>query len=210
MRLTSEELSSAIIDSLSSFVQASMDKTSIDLTKNNYIAGQYIQLAFLLQVVLNIPLLVFWVFFMENFVMWLVKDPTIAIIAFHYASIVVFAYIVQALSRTLTVVFHICGHEHFESIIDLVAAALQVIAIACVVTLVDEADLSTVACIQGAFVDMCIDLLISIKPQRLTCSFHFSVDQRCICNSQDCISSSQRVDEAVPQRSYSKCSFVEL
>jgi len=148
VRLTSEELSSAIIDSLSSFVQASMDKTCIDLTKSNYIAGQYIQLAFLLQVVLNIPLLVFWVFFMEKFVMWLVKDPTIAIIAFHYVSIVVFAYIVQALSRTLTVVFHICGHEHFESIIDLVAAALQVIAIACVVTLVDEADLSTVACIQ--------------------------------------------------------------
>jgi len=148
VRLTSEELSSAIIDSLSSFVQASMDRTSIDVSKSNYVAGQYIQLAFILQVILNTPLLVCWVYYMEKFVTWLVKDPTIAVIAVDYASIVVFAYIVQTLSRTLTVVFHICGHEHFESIIDLVAAAFQVVAIACVVTLVDGADLNTVGGIQ--------------------------------------------------------------
>jgi len=148
VRLTSEELSSAIIDSLSSFVQASMDRTSFDVTKSNYVTGQYIQLAFILQVILNIPLLVFWVYFMEMFVTWLLKDPSIAIIAVEYASIVVFAYMVQTLSRTLTVVFHICGHEHFESIIDLVAAAFQVVAIACVVTLVDGADLNTVGGIQ--------------------------------------------------------------
>jgi len=148
VRLTSEELSSAIIDSLSSFVQASMDKTSTDGSKSNYIAGQYIQLAFIMQVVLNIPLLVLWVFYMESFVMWMVKDEAIATIAVGYASIVVFAYMVQALSRTLTVAIHICGHEHFESVIDLVAAALQVIAIACVVTLVEGADLTIVGGIQ--------------------------------------------------------------
>lgn len=151
VRLTSEELSSAIIDSLSSFLQASMDRISIDSTKSNYVAGQYIQLAFILQVILNVPLLVFWVYFMEDFVAWLVKDGDdgeIGTIAFDYASTVVFAYMVQTLSRTLTVVFHICGHEHFESIIDLVAAAFQVIAIACVVILVDGADLKSVAGIQ--------------------------------------------------------------
>lgn len=148
VRLTSEELSSAIIDALSSFVEASMEKTSIDMMKSNYIAGQYIQLAVVLQVVLNIPLLVLWVILMDSFVMWLVKDATIAGFAYEYASIAVFAYMVQALSRTVTVVFHICGHEHFESIIDLVAALLQVIAIACVVTFVDGADLNMVAGIQ--------------------------------------------------------------
>merc|ERR1712003_182691 len=91
MRLTSEELSSAIIDALSSFVQASMDKTSTDTIKSNYIAGQYIQLAFVLQVFLNTPLLVVWVIFMEQFVMWLVQDSTVALIALEYASIVVYA-----------------------------------------------------------------------------------------------------------------------
>ena len=151
VRLTSEQLSSAIIDALSAFVQASMDKTSGDTSKSNYVAGQYIQLAFILQLVLNIPLLILWVFFMKPFVSWLVRDHTIAEYASAYVCIVVFAYIVQALSRTLTVVFHICGHEHFESVIDFVAELLQVVGIACVVTFADDADLTTVACIQGTF-----------------------------------------------------------
>ena len=160
VRLTSEELSSAIIDALSAFVQASMDKTYVDAIKSNYIAGQYIQLAFVLQVVLNIPLLAAWVYFMKDFIMWLVADKTIAIYASDYATVVVFAYIVQALSRTLTVVFHICGHEHFESIIDFMTAVLQVVAIACVVTLVHEADLKTVGCIQGTLYYGCVQFLL--------------------------------------------------
>ena len=149
VRLTSEELSSAIIDALASFVEASMDRTLINSKKSNFIAGQYIQLAFVLQITLNIPLLIFWVFYMQQFVMWLVDDRYIAEKAEEYACIVVIAYMVQALSRTFTVVFHICGHEHFESIIDLVVAGIEVIAIACVVTLVDRADLTTVGGIQG-------------------------------------------------------------
>lgn len=149
MKLTSEELSSAIIDALSAFVQASVDKTSIDTNKSNYVAGQYIQLAFLLQVLLNVPLLVSWVLFMEPFVIWLVADPMIANLASEYTAIVVFGYMVQALSRTITVVFHICGHEHFESIIDLVAGIVQVVAVACVLTLAHEASLNTIGGIQG-------------------------------------------------------------
>ena len=180
MRLTSEELSSAIIDALSSFVQASMDKTSTDTIKSNYIAGQYIQLAFVLQVFLNTPLLVVWVIFMEQFVMWLVQDSTVALIALEYASIVVYAYMVQALSRTLTVVFHVCGHEHFESVIDLVASFLQVIAIACVVVFVNGAQLKTVAGIQGM-----LRLVIFFYFLKITASyisfFHNSINQCSIC-----------------------------
>ncbi len=78
------------------------------------------------------------------------EDDTIAKYASDYVSIVVFAYIVQALSRTLTVVFHICGHEHFESVIDFVAQVTQVIGIAYVLVISeDDANLTTVACIQG-------------------------------------------------------------
>ena len=126
-----------------------MDRTSTDPIKSNYIAGQYIQLAFILQVVLNIPLLVIWVLFMQPFVRWLVVDDTIAKYASDYVGIVVFAYIIQALSRTLTVVFHICGHEHFESVIDFLAQLTQVIGIAYVLVTEDDANLTTVACIQG-------------------------------------------------------------
>ena len=86
---------------------------------------------------------------MQPFITWLMGSADIAKIAQEYACLVVFAYMVQALSRTLTVVFHIIGHEHFESVIDLVAAAMQVIAIACVVVFVERATLATVGGIQG-------------------------------------------------------------
>lgn len=148
VRKTSEELAGAIIDALSAFVQAVMDRTSSDPKENNYIAGQYIQLAFLLQLFLNIPLLLVWATFTRQFVIWLRFSDDIAGIAAEYASIVVVAYIVQALSRTLTVIFHISGHEQFESVIDLVASAMQVIAIASVVVVVEGVDLVEVAYIQ--------------------------------------------------------------
>lgn len=149
VRKTSEELSGAIIDALSAFVQAVMDRAFSDPKENNYIAGQYIQLAFLLQLFLNIPLLLVWAIFTRQFVLWLRFSEDIAGIAAEYASIVVVAYIVQALSRTLTVTFHISGHEHFESVIDLVASAMQVITIASVVVVVEGVDLGEVAYIQG-------------------------------------------------------------
>ena len=156
VRLTSEELAGAIIDALSSFVQASIfsgpppgtDSGKTAMEACAFLAGQYVQLAVILQLALNIPLLLVWVICMEDVVMWFVQSTTIAAIAQDYAFIVVFAYLVQAVSRTLTVVFHICGHEHFESIIDLAAATLQLATIACVVALVDNVSLTTVGYIQ--------------------------------------------------------------
>eukprot|EP00536_Pseudo-nitzschia_multiseries_P001150 jgi/Psemu1/282821/fgenesh1_pg.14_\ len=148
VRLTSEELAGAIIDALSSFVQVSMDRLSVDTNKKNYEAGQYIQLGVILQILLNIPLLVLWATQIRQFVIWLLDNKEIAGIAESYTKIVVCAFMIQALSRTFTVVFHVCGHEQFESVIDLVAAALQVIAIALGLILVDDADLDTVAYLQ--------------------------------------------------------------
>lgn len=156
VRLTSEELADAIIDALSAFVQASMyapsppgEETGIGFSSTNtFLAGQYIQLALLLQLLLNVPLLLVWVVCMQTVVLWFVNSHTIAAIAQDYAFVVVFAYLVQSLTRTLTVAFHICGHDHFESIIDFVASTLQLICIACVVALVDNASLVTVGYVQ--------------------------------------------------------------
>ena len=53
----------------------------------------------------------------------------------------------KSLNR-IAAVFHICGHEHFESVIDIVASTLQMVAIACVVALKRNSDLTTVAYIQ--------------------------------------------------------------
>jgi hypothetical protein len=145
VRLTSEELSGAIIDALSSFVQASLFSGEGDVA---YLAGQYVQLAVVLQLLLGIPLLLVWALTMESVVFWFVQSRSIALIAEDYAKVVVFNYLIQAISRTCTVVFHICGHEHFESVIDFSASTLQVILIACIVALFDDATLTTVGSIQ--------------------------------------------------------------
>jgi hypothetical protein len=150
VRLTSEELSGAIVDALSAFVQASIHSPvgDSDAIPNTFLAGQYVQLAVILQLLLNIPLLVLWALFMGDIIMWLVDSSVISSIAQDYAFVVVFAYMVQALSRTLTVVFHICGHEHFESVIDMIASMLQLTTIAFAVALVDNISLTTVGYIQ--------------------------------------------------------------
>ena len=85
---------------------------------------------------------------MRPVVEWLVQSESIASIAEDYTRIAVFGYILQSISRTFTVVFHICGHEHFESVIDFVTSTMRMVAIACVVALVDSANLRTVAYIQ--------------------------------------------------------------
>lgn len=148
VRLTSEELSGAIIDAASSFVQASLFAGGLPEDMRHLIAGQYVQHAILLQLLLGIPLLLVWAITMEDVVEWLVQSESIAAIASAYARVVVFYYLVQSVSRTCTVVFHICGHEHFESVIDATSSALQVIVVACVLAKVANANLTTVGYIQ--------------------------------------------------------------
>jgi hypothetical protein len=145
VRLTSEELTGAIIDALSSFLEPTLFSTE---SNGAYLSGQYIQVAMLLQLVLGIPLLVLWALTMNPVINWLVQSPSVALIAEEYTRIAVVGYIFQSISRTFTAVFHICGHEHFESVIDIVTSTLQMVAIACVVALVDASDLKTVAYIQ--------------------------------------------------------------
>mmetsp|Transcript_28198 Transcript_28198/g.68586 ORF Transcript_28198/g.68586 Transcript_28198/m.68586 type:complete len:1125 (-) Transcript_28198:3331-6705(-) len=149
VRLTSEELAGAIVDALSSFIQASIYsvKGNNDST-GMYNAGQYVQLACILQLVLQVPLLIVWAVVMEPIVYWFTSSTTTASVAQDYTYVVIVAYLVQALSRTLTCIFHICGHEHFESVIDMTSSMIQVTAISCVVALVDDVDLKTVGYIQ--------------------------------------------------------------
>jgi hypothetical protein len=148
VRLTSEGLAGAIIDALSSFLELSVFSEESD---GLYLSGQYIQVAILLQLVLGIPLLVVWALQIDKVVYWLLQSSVISSIALEYVQIAVAGYILQSVSRTYTAVFHICGHEHFESMIDFTTSTLQMITIACVVTLVEKSKLTTVAYIQILF-----------------------------------------------------------
>jgi hypothetical protein len=145
VRLTSEQLAGAVVDALSSFLQNCLFSGAGDMT---FVAGQYIQLAVILQLLLGIPLLLLWYLTMDSVVLWLVASPSIASIAEEYARVVVFNFLIQAVAQTCTVVFHICGHENFESIIDFTASAVQLLVVAGSVALADNVSLTTVGYIQ--------------------------------------------------------------
>jgi hypothetical protein len=145
VRLTSEQLSGAIIDSLSSFVQDVLHTNESDGT---FLAGQYVQHGIVLQVILGVPTLAAWALTMDKVVYWLVQSDEIASIAQDYTRVVVLNYLAQAVGRTCTVVFHICGYEHFESIIDFSASALTMLAVCCIVSLVDEVNLPMLGYVQ--------------------------------------------------------------
>ena len=162
VRQTSEELSGAIIDAASSFVQGALYSEQAD---SAFVAGRYIQHAIVLQLLLGVPLLAAWAMYMENVVHWLVQSDDIAQMARDYTRVVAMYFLVQAVTRTGTVVFHICGHEHFESVIDFTTLILQLVGVACVVTLVESASLTTVGYIQvligivGAFAKLMFPLM---------------------------------------------------
>lgn len=145
VRQTSEELSGAIIDSASSFVQGALYSEHAD---SALVVGRYIQHAVVLQLLLGVPLLAAWSIYMENVVQWLIQSDGIAHLARDYTRVVALYFLVQAVTRTCTVVFHICGHEHFESVIDFTTLILQLIVVACVVVFVENASLTTVGYIQ--------------------------------------------------------------
>jgi multidrug resistance protein, MATE family len=145
VRLTSEELSGAIIDAASSFIQAALCSQHPEAVS---VAGHYVQHAIVLQLLLGVPLLGAWAFYMENVVQWLVESDRIAAMAQDYTRVIVVYYLVQSVTRTCTVVFHICGHEHFESFIDLTILSLQLVVVASAIAEVEHASLTTVGSIQ--------------------------------------------------------------
>ena len=147
---TSQELiTGAIVDALASWLSTILYSTatssSEQRTAAQQLAGQYIQGALLLQVLVGIPVLIFWVYRMDDLVLWLFHNEELAQLASDYTQIIVYSSMVQSLSRTWTVLFHLGGHEHFESTIDAISQLLGLIAVVCVATLVEDATLTTIA-----------------------------------------------------------------
>lgn len=99
VRLTSEELSGAIVDALSSFLESSLFSRNDNAA---FVSGQYTQAAIILQLILGIPLLAAWATSMNAVVEWLVQSASIAAIAEEYTQIAVFGYVFQSISRSFT------------------------------------------------------------------------------------------------------------
>jgi len=131
IRLTTEEISGAIADTESNMLQDALMQGG-DLAF--FQAGQTIQLAIFVQLVVGIPVLLIWYFLMGDVANWLVDDPNIADIASTYTGVIIIDYILRGASRTFMLPFYLTGQAQFEANIDLVATILTLVAIAFVAT----------------------------------------------------------------------------
>ena len=131
IRLTTEEISGAIADTESNTLQDALMQGG-DLAF--FQAGQTIQLAIFVQLVVGIPVLLIWYFLMGDVANWLVDDENIADIASTYTGVIIIDYILRGASRTFMLPFYLTGQAQFEANIDLVATVLTLVAIVFVAT----------------------------------------------------------------------------
>ena len=79
------------------------------------LAGQYGQIAIVVILVVNIPIIFMWATVMDDLVLWLVASHEIADIAQSYTSVILAYQLLQGVSRALTVLIHLSGNENFEA-----------------------------------------------------------------------------------------------
>ena len=147
----SDDLVGAIADAESALCSHTLSMGNMNLV------GQYVQLATGFHLIVFAAIMVLWISYMDSIVEWLVASPDIAAIALSYTRISVFQHLLQTLSRTFTVLFHLVGSENFESQVDFCEGLLTVIMVACVLPLYGDATLDSVGWMQlttamGAFV----------------------------------------------------------
>jgi len=114
------------------------------------LAGQYAQIAILFIILVNIPLIFLWGKFMEPVVYWMVGKADIAQLAKEYTNVVLlWQLVLQGISRALTVLFHLTGHEAYETQCALAEGIIQLVCVTCIAAIKkEEATLAVVGGVQ--------------------------------------------------------------
>ena len=145
IRLTTEEVSGAITDTESNLLQNALAQGG---DYAFFQAGQIMQLAIVVQLVVGVPILLMWYFAMDNVTQWLVDgDTKIPAIASAYAGVIIIDYTLRGVSRTFLLPFYLTGQAQFESNIDLVATLFTLAAMA-VVASTNELSLVAIGWVQ--------------------------------------------------------------
>jgi hypothetical protein len=147
IRLTSVEISEAIVDAESNIVECAL-MLGGDL--GLFHAGQTIQLAIFFQIVIGVPVLLMWFFIIDNVVIWLVSSSDIATFAKKYTGVIIIDYILKGASRSFmqpTYLTERTDVAQFEANVDLMATILTAVAIAIVAT-TNELTLEAIGWIQ--------------------------------------------------------------
>ena len=145
LRLTTDEISGALLDAEWSLVQGSLSEGNEDGFVQ---AGKFVQLGMIMQMAVGIPVLLVWVFVMEDTVFWMVSSHDIASVAAGYTQIIVIDYMLQGITRAFMLVFHLTDRNGLESTVDALASVATLATVAAVIMTTEGPTLEMVAYIQ--------------------------------------------------------------
>lgn len=146
VRTSTEELSGAVADAQSTLLQEAMAQGgNIGFT----LAGRFIQLGILMQLMFVVPTLAVWAYFMQDIVSWLISENwDIAEEASDYARIIAIEFALKAVGRSFMLAFHMTGLAQFELNFDLCMTALTIAIISIGGSITDNISLQAIAWIQ--------------------------------------------------------------
>lgn len=142
--LSTEELAGAISDAASNMLQNALAYGNEDAY---FHAGQTVQLALFMQVFVGVPVLLIWFFYIYPVVVGLTRSTFIADIAVQYTHVIIFDYLIQALSQTFMVPYQLTGLSQFELTVDISMSIVTIIAVAIAARFANT-NLATVGAIQ--------------------------------------------------------------
>ena len=115
---------------------------------NNFLAGQYVQIAVVIYTLCHLPFLIMWVFVMKDVIAAFGFNENVQVIGAEYTKVLIFTYIVEGLSSAFSVILDITGHEWFGLILDIVHNFVDLGGTLIVVILIDGATLTMVGFVE--------------------------------------------------------------
>ena len=108
---------------------------------NNFLAGQYTQIALMIYVIGSVPLCVCWWFLMDDAIRLFGMNERVVEIGAQYTKVVMFDYMAVGMFDTFTALLDVSGYALPATIMDLVAASLDLLSVWLLLMFVEGMDL---------------------------------------------------------------------
>jgi len=122
-------LVTSLVEMTDSFLYGCMDANTTLCAhaigaNNNFLAGQYVQLSILFYLIPGVPILLYWVFYVDEVILWLGwGDETVAQHASDFALVYVWSHLISPINVSIDQLLEITGKEVVTTIIGLTHGA---------------------------------------------------------------------------------------
>lgn len=115
----SDDFIGGIIDAAMTLIPYSVGKG------NNYLAGQYVQIATFMYILASIPAAIFWSFFVYDIILWFGFDDRVADMAQSYTRVNLVAMMIEGVAETFAEFLDVTGFEVYSAVFSIVSAIIE-------------------------------------------------------------------------------------